>query len=141
MHKNKTTSFSSGKLRRRDEAIQALPNPMPMMKDIRTTANDWADEPKIIASERDASTSSPIEIAPVMATAPHDQRQVFDDRLSFAITRAGSTIFAIPINWLRLSMPAVTPMKILTMAVIWSDDTSPRFWISQKPATPAPATA
>ena len=39
-------------------------------------ANDCSDEPKINASERDASTSSPIETAPVKATINPAQRKL-----------------------------------------------------------------
>src|SRR6516162_3966173 len=41
---------------------------MPRMKAISTIANDCSEDPKISASEREASTSSPIETPPVNAT-------------------------------------------------------------------------
>ncbi len=46
------------------------------MNAINTTANDCSDEPKISASERDASSSNPIETPPVMATIIPAQRNV-----------------------------------------------------------------
>jgi len=106
-----------------------------------TTAKDCSDEPKIIASERDASTSSPIATAPVMATTAQAQRRVGDEATPFAVVTTGSAGLAIPINRVRLNHPAVAPMMTFTIAVIWSDETSPRFCTSQKPASPAPTTA
>ena len=49
---------------------------MPRMNAINTIANDCNDEPKIMASERDANTSRPMETAPVKATMNPAQRNV-----------------------------------------------------------------
>src|ERR1035441_11023355 len=84
-HSSRTTIFLSGIFRRRDDAIHALPTPMPKMNAMSRTANDCSDEPKIIASERDASTSSPIETAPVMATTAQAQRHVRDEATPSAV--------------------------------------------------------
>ena len=140
-HSSRTIIFSLVGPRRRGDAIHALPSPIPRMKDMSTTANDWSDEPKIIASERDASTSSPREIPPVMATTAYARRSVPEATTSLAWVDAGSFAAAISIEPLRLSSPAVVPMKTLTSAVICRDDTSPRFWTSQKPARAEPTTA
>src|SRR5208282_6238966 len=89
-HGSRATIFASGNSRRCDDAIHALPSPRPRMKAMSTTANDCSDEPKIIASERDASTSSPIEPAPVMATTAQAQRHVRDETTPSAVVTTGS---------------------------------------------------
>src|SRR5664280_1171086 len=74
-HSNTTTARSPEMTRRRADAIQALPSPMPKMNAIKTTAKDCRDEPKISTSDRDESTSKPIDTPPVNATINPDQRK------------------------------------------------------------------
>src|SRR5690349_18399471 len=75
VHNNRMIVRSLECPRRRGEAIQALPNPMPRIKAISTTANDCSDEPKISANDREDSTSRPIETAPVIVTMTPAQRK------------------------------------------------------------------
>src|ERR1039458_2514595 len=84
-HSSSTTIFLSGIFRRRDDAIHALPSPMPKMNAMSTTANDCSDEPKIIASERDASTSSPIETAPDRQSTRLNSSHVRDEATPSAV--------------------------------------------------------
>src|SRR6185436_10028044 len=71
-----TTIFSPGRPRQRGDAMKALPRPMPSINDISTMANDCKEEPKMRESEREASTSNPIEINPVNATVAPAHRSV-----------------------------------------------------------------
>ena len=73
---SKTMIRNSIRIRvRRDREITLLPTPIPRMKAINTTANDWRDEPNISASEREANSSNPMEIPPVAPTSKAAQRQ------------------------------------------------------------------
>ena len=61
------------------------------MNAISTRANDCSEEPKISASEREASTSSPMETAPVRATMAPAQRNVPGRVTSGSVTGADSS--------------------------------------------------
>ena len=69
---------------KRGDATAALPAPMPRINAISTTANACNDAPKISVSERDASTSNPIETAPVSATRSVAHRIEVEPGLSVA---------------------------------------------------------
>ena len=62
---------------------------MPRMNAIKTIANDCNDEPKTIASERDANTSRPIETAPVSPTIKPAQRNVAEFVVSISLVACG----------------------------------------------------
>src|SRR6266545_8228123 len=62
----------------RGDATTPLPSPMPRINAISTTENDCKDAPRINTSDRDASTSKPIDTPPVSATKAQLQRNVFE---------------------------------------------------------------
>ncbi len=89
---------------------------MPRMNAISTMAKDCSDEPKISASDREASNSNPIETPPVMATINPAQRKASGEA---GICGVLSAIVAPDIATIGASQPvrfnnmAAAPMKIL----------------------------
>src|SRR5579862_4865993 len=67
-------SFNQGQWR--GQATTALPRPIPRINEMRTTAKDCSEAPKIKQRHLDASTSNPIETAPVKATRTQPQRKM-----------------------------------------------------------------
>src|SRR6266446_5871438 len=62
----------------RGDATTALPSPMPKINAISTIANACNDAPTINTTDRDASTSKPIETPPVSATKTQLQWNGFE---------------------------------------------------------------
>ena len=95
---------------------------MPRIKAISTIENACNDAPKINTSDRDASTSKPIDTPPVSATKAQLQRNVFEPDSDVGVV-AVSVRTISPCR--RASPTALRPTSKLTSAVICNDDTMP----------------
>ena len=124
----------------RGDATTALPSPMPRINAISTIENACNDAPRINTSDRDASTSRPIDTPPVSATKAQLQRNVFEAGPDVGVV-AVSVRTISPCR--RASPTAVRPTSKLTSAVICNDDTIPKVSGSEGMyrAMPAPNTA
>src|SRR2546425_6087680 len=123
---NKSTQVLVSLLKRcqRGDATTALPSPMPRINAISTIENACKDAPRINTSDRDASTSKPIDTPPVSATKAQVQPNVFeagpDDGVVAVSVR---TIFPCR----RASPTAVRPTTKMTSATICNAATIPRY--------------
>ncbi len=140
-HSNRTTSGSLERFCRRVEAIHALPRPMPRMNAMSTTANDCNEGPKIKASEREATTSSPMETPPVNATIRPAQRKVPGATIGLSpVASAGLVSVSSCAISFRLSMMARdTDDEIRHGAPLPASGSSRRFAQARNQPAPLPA--
>src|SRR6266851_8684283 len=106
----------------RGDATTALPSPMPRINAINTIENACNDAPRINTSDRDASTSKPIDTPPVSATKAQLQRNAFEEEPAVGVV--GGSARAIS-TCRRASPMAVRPTSKLTSAVNCKEETIP----------------